>query len=126
MKKLSIMDFSRRAQATRLLSLALLVLVAYSTTFEAVHTHKNLLRSTPAATTASINDSNAPSQTRAQNPAGECLACQFQQNLSNAELLAPPTINGPAVFHAVAVSAPLSINSLSQRTGYGRAPPVTS
>ena len=124
-EKLSILDLSRRARSTRLLSYALLFLVAYSTTVEAVHTHKNLLAGSTEVSSACLSDSNAPTQPRTQSPAGECLACQFQHNLSSAELFTPLLILAPVASRPVTSTAVVEVSSLSPRTGHGRAPPVT-
>jgi hypothetical protein len=125
-KKLSILDLSRRVRATRLLSFALLILVAYGTTVEAIHTHRNLLRSNEAASSACLHEGDGSTQSRAQSQAGECLACQFQQNLSSAELFTPHLVLAPAVSLPASISSPVSFNSHSQSTGQGRAPPITS
>jgi hypothetical protein len=125
-KRLSISDISRRTRSVRLLSYVLLFLFAYGTTIEVVHSHRAIPRGAPAAESGFLQDSGGPSSTRQTAQSGECLVCQFQQNLSSAELFTPLL-----VFAAATTSSPVStqvVSFLSQARspGQGRAPPVIS
>jgi hypothetical protein len=107
------------------LSYALLLLFVYTSTAAAVHSHTNQQRRASSANSSFLTDQNAPTQTRRSAPSNECLACQFQQNLSNADLFTPHLILSAAVFLPVSDTTAVSFSSLSRTTGHGRAPPVT-
>jgi hypothetical protein len=125
-KKLTLLDLSRRVRSARWLSYVLLFLVAYTTTVEAVHTHRNLSRPGLAVETEIKVDADGPSQTRTQAPANECVACQFQRNLSNAELFSNELVLEPAISTPIPSISIVFVNSVSLATGHGRAPPVIS
>ena len=125
-ENLSILNISRRVQSARWLSCALLLLVAYSTTAEAVHSHKNLGQPIQSAESRLVTTSDGPSQSRGQIQSGECLACQFQQTLSSAEFFSPQLILAPVVSTPAASYSAVSVKTFSLSTGHGRAPPVFS
>lgn len=125
-KTFSILHLSRRARSARLLSYALLFLFAYNTTAEAVHNHRNTARTITAATSGFLTDGGGLTQRRAPAQTGECLVCQFQQNLSSVELFTPLLVLVPANTLPVSGVAAVSFLSLTTSTGQGRAPPVIS
>ncbi|MDQ2855018.1 MAG: hypothetical protein M3R68_01720 [Acidobacteriota bacterium] len=125
-KRLSISDISRGTRSVRVLSYVLLFLFAYGTTTEVVHSHRTIPRGIPAAESGFLQDSGGTSSTRQTAQSGDCLVCQFQQNLSSAELFIPSL-----VFAAATTSSPLrtqltSFLSQARSPGQGRAPPAIS
>jgi len=124
-RKLSILDFSRSVRAARLLSYALLLLFVYASTAEVVHSHRNLQRSIPTAGSSFLTDESSPGQKAGTTSSNDCLACQFQQNLSTAEVVTPHLILSAPVIVRSADNASVSFLSPSRTTGHGRAPPVT-
>ena len=119
-------NFPHRAQCSRLLSYALLFLFIYSSTAQAVHNHGKVVRGVPAAAGFVLNDGSTTSSTKGPATAGECLVCQFQQNLSSAEIFTPLIVLAPAVSPEIVSSPAASFRSIARSTGQGRAPPVTS
>src|SRR6266550_3008720 len=120
-RRLGILDFSRRARTARVLSYVLLFLFAYGTTRDAIHSHRNLPQSTPSATSGFLTGAGSPSQTRGSTQSGECLVCQFQQNLSSAELFTPLLVLAPAPSPSFSSVPAVSFCSPSRSTGHGRA-----
>ncbi|HYJ47927.1 MAG TPA: DUF2946 family protein [Pyrinomonadaceae bacterium] len=117
----------RPANGSRLLSLVLLTLVAYSATAEAVHKHGNLLLnqtaqtgvavSGPSETNSSLNDSRA---------FGDCLVCQLHQNLSTTLFSPLPQVIAPIAQGTTTPATELSFQSQSDTPRHGRAPPLPS
>jgi hypothetical protein len=108
------------------LSYVLLFLFAYGSTAEAVHSHGNIPRGLPAAMADLVRDGGGTSSTKSPARSGDCLVCQFQENLSSAELFTPQLVLGPATSASVLHVSLVSFRSLIRSTGQGRAPPVTS
>ena len=114
---------------SRVLTYLLLVLVGYGSTFGLTHRHGNLSPKISQPNAYSITNSLAArdgSTSTTNHPKwGDCLVCQFQQSLSNAELFTPLVIHAsttsPSKIRVVAVSFLSNIRSARQ----GRAPPVT-
>jgi len=118
----------RHAPAARVLAFVLLLLVAYSTTAEAVHKHGNLLvrnqatqgisvASTPDGTGSSLNDSRS---------LGDCLICQLHQNLSTTLFSPLPQAIAPVVQATLAPTVEVSYLSHAATPQRGRAPPFAS
>jgi hypothetical protein len=124
-KRLSIFDHSHRPRAARRLTCVLLFLFAYGATAEAVHTH-GVVAGIPRATADVVRDSGGTSSTKGPARPGDCLICQFQQNLASAETFTPMLEPAPARAASTVQVSPVSFLSLVRSTGQGRAPPVTS
>jgi len=121
--------FAQRAPGSRLLSYALLFLFVYSSTAEAVHHHGVVSRNLPAATTSTngvVSNSSTPSAPQKSGPAGECLVCQFQQNLSSAEIFTPLLVLAPATSDQTFPVAGIRFRSTTTSTPQGRGPPSIS
>jgi len=124
-------SFSDRGPGSRLLSYALLFLFVFSSTAEAVH-HHGVARNVLAAATTTEADSGAlstssnPSTPQRSSPTSECLVCQFQQNLSSAEIFTPLLVLAPVTsdqrFHITAAI----FRSATTSTPQGRGPPPIS
>ena len=120
----------QRASRSRVVAYVLLALVSYGATLGSMHRHGNVLRSIPQAAYATLTNSLAArdlttSTTNDPKP-GDCLVCQFQQSLSNAEIFTPVVIrtsltSSPSITPPF--GAPVLANSRS--TSQGRAPPAT-
>ncbi|PYS48222.1 MAG: hypothetical protein DMF68_13760 [Acidobacteria bacterium] len=118
---------TRHALSARLLAFVLLLLVAYTTTAEAVHKHGNLsvnrtatietVASRPSDTSSSLDDSDS---------IAGCLICQLHQNLSTTLFNPQPQVIAPQeqTTHAPAVA--ISYLSQTDTPRRGRAPPFTS
>jgi hypothetical protein len=109
-----------------LLSYALLFLFVYSSTAEAVHHHGVVSRNLAAATSAvsdtgAVSNSSTPSAPQRSGSASECLVCQFQQNLSSAEIFTPLLVLAPATS-----DQKFPIRSATTSTPQGRGPPSIS
>ncbi|MGA9998216.1 MAG: hypothetical protein WBP93_22575 [Pyrinomonadaceae bacterium] len=118
---------SRHAPLTRMLAFALLVLVTFSATAEAVHKHGNLAGVREAVSSASI--SNAPdsnSRLRNTQTGAECLICQLHQHLFATVLNRPPHIAPPQTQHVQAQATATSYLSQTDAPRRGRAPPLSS
>jgi len=115
-----------------LLSYALLFLFVYSSTTEAVHHHGVVSRNLPAAATGAASDpgalsnSSTPSAPQRSSSAGECLVCQFQQNLSSAETFTPLLVLAPAASDQTFPIAAAVFRSATTSTPQGRGPPSIS
>jgi hypothetical protein len=123
--------FGQRTQNSRLLSYALLFLFIYSSTAEAVHHHGVVSRSLLAAAntvndTGAVNNSSTPSAPQRSAPASECLVCQFQQNLSSAEIFTPLLLLAPVTSNQTFPIAAPSFRSATTSTPQGRGPPSIS
>jgi len=125
-KGLSIFNFPRRARSARVLSYVLLVIFAYGTTTEAIHSHGTIPRGTPAATSGFLQDGGGTSSTKLPAKSSECLVCQFQQNLASGELFTPLLVFAAATASSPIRSQAVSFLSRTRSTGQGRGPPVTS
>ena len=124
-KRLSIFDYSHRPYLARLLSYVLVVLVAYGSTAEAVHSHGALSRGVLPAAADTVLDAGGTSSTNTPVRFSDCLVCQFQQNLSSAELFTPPLESATEASASIIQVPSVSFRSLVRSTGQGRAPPVT-
>jgi hypothetical protein len=126
----SSLHHGQRARCSRVLTYLLLVLVGYGSTLGLTHRHGNLSPriSQPNAYTTITNSLAARDVTTSTTnhpKSGDCLVCQFQQSLSNAEIFTAvvrhASTASPSIIRVVAVSFLSNIRS----TGQGRAPPVT-
>jgi len=124
------LHYGQRAHCSRVLVYVLLVLVGYGSTFGLTHRHGNLSPKISQPDTYSITDSLAArdgTTSTANHPkSSDCLVCQFQQNLSNAEIFTPVVIPGSATSPSIIRVVALSFLSNNRTTRQGRAPPVTS
>jgi len=114
------------------LSYALLFLFIYSSTAEAVHHHGVVSRDLPAAATSTIDDAGAvsnsstPTTPQRSGAAGECLVCQFQQNLSSAESFTPLLVLAPPASEQTFSITVAVLFSVTTSTAPGRGPPSIS
>ena len=117
----------KHALSARVLAFALLVLVAYSATAEAVHKHGNLLLSQAAQTVTAVS---APGDTGSllndSRSLGDCLICQLHQNLSTTLFSPLPQVVAPVTQATLAPVAEISYLSHAATPRRGRAPPLTS
>jgi hypothetical protein len=124
-------SFNNHPRSARFLSYALLFLFVYTSTAEVVHHHgagsRNLVLSVANASdnTGEVN-SSAPSSSQKPGTTTECLVCQFQQNLSGAEIFTPLLLLAPAATEpGLPVSLPF-FRSATISTPRGRGPPSIS
>jgi len=117
------------ARRSRALAYLLLILIGFSSTVGVTH-HHGRTNLSPPTTSSTIHSPLAEvsipsSTTRDPVKSGDCLVCQFQQTLSNAEIFTPEVLPAPTgsapVFRVLAVA----FHSKTRSTGQGRAPPVT-
>ena len=122
-------SFLRPAPAlhVRVLAFVLLLLVSYGATVEAAHTHGNASAINRAQQTTALGDASRSSST-ARNPSagGDCLICQFHQQLSNGLLAELPHALEPLVQTAHTSAAIIFAPSQTNAPSRGRAPPSTS
>jgi hypothetical protein len=113
------------------LSFALLLLFAYGSTAEAIHTHGNYsgnlatTSTTAASDTGAASNSNTPAPRRS-GAVNECLVCQFQQNLSSAEIFTPALTQAPPTATQQFRIATALFSSVTINTPHGRGPPAIS
>jgi Protein of unknown function (DUF2946) len=121
-------DDRHRARATRLLSYALLILFAYGSTAEAVHSHGSGLQRVPAADTltSAVDTASNTSSRNDTNQSGDCVICQFHQNLSAAAIFTPLLVMTAATSTPQVSFVTTSISSRTVCTRQGRAPPFSS
>jgi len=111
----------------RVLAFVLLVLIAYSTTAEAVHNHGNLLLSrAPQTVTAVSEPSDTSSSLNDSRSLGDCLICQLHQNLSTTLFSPLPQVVAPVAQAPLAPLAEVSYFSYAATPKRGRAPPLAS
>ena len=117
-----------QSSVARLLTYALLLLVSYGSTFEAVHSHSHGNASLRVNTTHnSISDlSNQRSPTGRSVPGSKCLVCQFHQQLSTGVTAAPALLSAPVVHKSVSRNLVSTYASARHTPQRGRAPPFTS
>jgi len=119
----------QRASRSRVVIYVLLGLISYGATFGLTHRHGNALRSVSQPATATTTNSLAEgdltnSTTNHPNP-GDCLVCQFQQSLSNAELFTPVVISTSVTSASITPPVGVPVLARSRSTSQGRAPPAT-
>lgn len=122
----------QRPLRSRGLAYALLILIGFTSTVGLTHRHGSrqpkLSPNTVSFTrTSSLPQVNAPaSTTRDSSRSSDCLICQFQQNLSSAEVFTPEAVHAATGSAAVFRQTSLIVLSKTRRVGHGRAPPTTS
>ncbi len=119
----------QRASRARVVTYVLLGLISYGATLGLTHRHGNVLRSISQPAYATTTNSLAagdltPSTTNHPNP-GDCLVCQFQQSLSNAEIFTPVVISTSVTSAPITPPVGVPVLANSRSTSQGRAPPVT-
>jgi len=128
--RLQSVNYRSRVARSRALAYVLLALIGFSSTLGLTHRHGSHSRN-PSQTTffTETSDSakiNVPSSTT-QEPArpGDCLVCQFQRTLSNAEIFTPAIL--AAITASAFISPQLSVSFVSRAhsIAQGRAPPIT-
>src|SRR6266850_137472 len=125
----SSLHYGQRARCSRVLTYLLLVLVGYGSTFGLTHRHgifsPKISQPDAYSLTNSLTARDVTTSTPNHPRSGDCLVCQFQQSLSNAEIFTPAVIHAsttsPSIIRVVAVAFLSNLRS----TGQGRAPPVT-
>ena len=119
----------RRALCSRVLIYVLLVLFGYGSTFGLAHRHGNPSPKISQPNTYSITNSLAArdgSTSTTNHPkSSDCLVCQFQQSLSNAEIFTAVVIHASTTSPAIVRIVAVSFLSNTRTTRQGRAPPVT-
>jgi len=125
----SSLHYGQRARWSRVLTYLLLVLVGYGSTFGLAHRHGNLSPKISEQNAYSITDSLAArdgSTSTTNHPkSSDCLVCQFQQSLSNAEIFTPVVIHASTTSPSIVRIVSVSFLSNTGTTRQGRAPPVT-
>jgi hypothetical protein len=124
----SFLRYDRRTRSSRVLIYVLLVLVGYGSTFGLTHRHGNLSPKISQPNSYSITDSLAARDgtTSTTHPkSGDCLVCQFQQNLSNAETFTPLVIHASTKSPSIIRIVTVSFLTNTRTTRQSRAPPVT-
>jgi hypothetical protein len=117
------------ASRSRLVAYVLLGLVSYGATLGLTHRHGNVLRSISqpayATLTNSLTARDPTTSTTSDRKLGDCTVCQFQQNLSNAEIFTPVVIR--TSLTSASITPPVGVPFLSsfRSTRQGRAPPAT-
>lgn len=117
----------QHAPVARVLAFVLLVLVAYSTTAEAVHKHGNLLlNQAPQTVTAVSEPTDTGSSLNDSRSLGDCLICQLHQNLSTTLFSPLPQVVAPVTQATLAPRTEAFYLSQSDPPRRGRAPPSPS
>jgi hypothetical protein len=115
------------APLKRVLAFALLAFVVYAATAEAIHRHGGLYRFTSTSSAQSvISQGGATSTANDARAFGECLICQFRQQLSFTLLNGPLLVLAPQAQSAWAQATGLPFYSRTDTPRRGRAPPPTS
>src|SRR6266567_5237428 len=115
----------RRANWRRALGYLLLLLIAYGTTVEAVHSHGSVSLDRPGV--AAISDAGgSDASDTGHSHHTECPMCQFQQQLFNGLVHAPLFALTPSAQIASDCAPAVVYPSISTTIRRGRAPPLAS
>ena len=120
-------QFSSRTLNARVLVYALLALISFNATVEAVHNHDYFLGRETQSARASIGDaSDSDARANQSKQSGECLICQLQRQMVGALIAAPPFLSKPLAQAPLAQTPLIFDGSIAQTPSRGRAPPSAS
>ena len=116
----------RQSSTQRFIAFALLFLIAYGSSFQAVHRHRNSSVSAPDTLTALSNPDNTDAPDGSSLPDSKCLVCQFHRQLATSVTATPVLLSAPVVHLPVSQSITFSYTSAFETPRRGRAPPLNS
>jgi len=114
------------ASYARMMALALLICICFSSAVEVLHHHGGSNAPVSASSSEVLKSTSSTGTYRLGIAPNDCLVCQFQRNLSST------TFFGPVVLAAITTSQPtpstvvLVYRSAIATTRSGRAPPFIS